>query len=878
MRKEVFIISLLCIARAWGENQSYVRERDGQFVIGNRYVERVISLSPGRDEKSKIVNKLTGESYRLQDNIFELHIVFSGLGPAPGKEQNGENGVVLTARDFQFLGSNVRELGSGGQELCLNFRFEWGLANLALKAIFGIDSARYSLRKWIELSDSLDGVQFLDRIYVESMMIPRHHFAGGSLGQPLLGDDIFLGVEYPTVESDAQSHLVRMGYVCGQVITHTPYRSHSSIIGCASSRSRMVDAFMEYVEGIKVNGTHPYLLYNSWYDLRNPAIAQDSLGIMNEARVLGTLDAFRSSLYDRYGVGLDAFVLDDGWDSYENVWGIDSARFPRGFSEIAKVAGHTHTALGLWASPFGGYSNRDRRVKWANDHGYETSGNFLCLAGVRYQGFFQQSMLDYEKKFGVGYFKWDGILLSCSEANHGHPQGIYSREAEVDAYIDIMKAVRRTEPNVFLNVTTGAWLSPWWLQYADCMWMQGEDYAYEEHAPSLNDRQKSITYKDVILWDDLRKLDLHFPMSNLMTHGVIKGRYNLLGGANESLSSFCDEAMMYFGRGVMMWELYVSPDVLSVGEWNALASSIRWAKANQDVLKKTKMVLGDPHSGEAYGFLHMTRPKGILLLRNPGPLERAIRMKLTSDLVDLDPSTRYYVKVIYPYNLILPAPVGLGGLLSFRLDGYEVLTAELIPAKDIDKSLPVGVKYSAESGDLIVLGRRGETKTIQSVEKRRLGQMRLGKPVQTLSFDSRSHQSTDGIEWTGLLDISVPEDYGTSKVAFLLESKRKLNDQEMPAFKVTVNGHPKDPAVEAGDGTWFWVTADLDNGSNKVECSIHFAEKGKEKVSFWLTGERELSSQRIGRRAMGKEQALPAKPYPASVERVFMPLSHWTIQ
>jgi len=570
--------------------------------------------------------------------------------------------------------------------------------------------------------------------------------------------------------------------------------------------------------------------------------------------------------------------LDDGWDSYENVWGIDSARFPNGFSAIAKDAARAHAVLGLWASPFGGYSNRDRRVKWANEHGYETSGNFLCLAGARYQDFFKQSMEGYEKKFGVGYFKWDGILLSCSEPNHGHPQGMYSREAEVDAYVDIMNAVRRTEPNVFLNVTTGAWLSPWWLQYADCMWMQGEDYAYEENAPSMNDRQKSITYKDVVLWDDLRKLDLHFPMSNLMTHGVIKGRYNLLGGANESLSSFCDEAMMYFGRGVMMWELYVSPDVLSAGEWNALASSILWAKSNQNVLKKTKMVLGDPHNGDAYGFLHMTRPKGILLLRNPGPLERTIRLKLTSDLVDLDATTQYYVKVIYPYNMILPTPVGLDGLLSLRLDGYEVLTAELIPAKEIDGSLPIGVRYTVENAHLFVLGRRGETKTIQSVDKSRLGQVRFGKPVKNLAFNSRSHQSADGTEWSGVLNISVPEDCGSSKVAFLLESKEKLQDQKIPAFKVIVNGHPKDPAVEAGDGTWFWVTADLDKGTNTVECSIRFAEKGRDNVSFWLTGERELSSERIGGIANPKEQVGPARPYPASVERVFMPLSHWTIQ
>ena len=43
-----------------------------------------------------------------------------------------------------------------------------------------------------------------------------------------------------------------------------------------------------------------------------------------------------------------------------------------------------------------------------------------------------------------------------------------------------------------------------------------------------------------------------------------------------------------------MWELYVSPDLLSDNEWNAIASLIKWAKANKTDIQKTKMILGDP--------------------------------------------------------------------------------------------------------------------------------------------------------------------------------------------------------------------------------------------------------------------------------------------
>ena len=886
MTGKALLILCLTAPRLCAQEAAYVVERPGGFAIGNRYVERVVSIPPGTGlnmpgvvsgtaeakpgfpgavSKSPvtgsraaaagpwIVNKLSGTSYPVRDNIFELRVVLSGLGPAPGMDQNGENGVVLTANDFRYEGFAARDTKGGGKELVLHYRYEWGPSSLSANVFYEIDSARYSLRKWIEISDSLNGGQFIDRILVESLRFTHPHFSGGKLGQPLFENDLFLGVEYPAVESEVQGDSVRIGYVCGRVITREPYRSHTSIIGCAASPLRTRDAFMEYVDGIKVGGTRPYLLYNSWYDLRNPAIAGDSLGVLNEGRVLATIGAFRTNLTDKFGVGLDAIVLDDGWDCYDDVWRIDSTRFPRGFAPVAKAATGTGSVLGLWASPFGGYSNRDRRVAWAKRNGYETTGDFLCLAGSRYREYFRSSMGGFEQSSGAGYFKWDGILLACNQPGHGHPPGLYSRGAQVDAYIDIMRSVRQKNPRVFLNITTGAWLSPWWLQYADCMWMQGEDYAYEESAPSLNDRQKSITYKDVVLWDDLRKLDLQFPVSSLMTHGIIKGRYNLLGGASESLSSFSDEVMMYFGRGVMMWELYVSPDLLSPGEWNAIASCARWAKANRDVLMHTSMVLGDPHKCEPYGYLHMTRKKGLVLLRNPGPTPRDIRLRMSGELVDIDPSTEYYVNVIYPYSMLLPSPLKLNGVLSLRLDGYQVLAAELIPASDVDGSLPRGVKYSIENGVLTTYKRSGHS-------------------------GITSHVNEEPSAHTYHLSIDVSGDCKDPKLAILLESASRLTREQSPKFTVKVNNVTSGPAIEEGDGSWFWVTTGLPNGKSRVDFSIRLSEKAKGTVGFWLMAERGLSPHTVGKLPAKGENPLPAKPYSPSVEYVFVPLSHYSIR
>lgn len=876
--KRLLLVVLIYAGCLWAQDHAIIERHGDQLTIGNSYIQRVINVSPRDVGTTEIINKLSGQVYKVKDDVFALQVVFSGLGPAPKEDQNGENDVILTARDFQFMGYGERDLKDGGKELTLNFKFTWEDTDFNLKVHYEVYPARFSMRKWIELSDSSYGIQFLDRIYVESMTFDNPHFEDGRFGQPVLNNDIFLGVEYPTVENVIDGKSLRIGDVVGCEIKKAPYLSHKSIIGSSPSGLKLEETFMDYVDGIKVNGTHPYLLYNSWYDLRNPAIVPESTGIMNEKSVLNTIDTFKERLYDKYHIALDAFVLDDAWDNYESLWGIDTSRFPHGFTPFVNALKEMHTSLGLWASPFCGYSNRDLRVNWAAQHGYEKTGDFLCFAGTKYKDAFKQVMDNYALEYSLGYFKWDGFLLSCNQPDHGHLPGIYSREANVSTYIGMMKSVREINPNIYLNITSGTWLSPWWLKHADCIWMQGEDYGYQESVPSLNDRAKAITYKDAVLWDDYRQLHLLFPMSSLMTHGIIKGRFNLLGGSNESLDSFSDEVMMYFGRGVMMWELYVSPELLSSGEWDAIASSVRWAKANQDVLEKTKMVLGNPLKGEVYGYIHLTKKKGILILRNPNVRKQKVSLRLTADLGDIAPATKYCVKVIYPYNLVLPKKVEMDGDLTLDLDGYEVLAAELIPVKDLDKDLPVGVKYSMEGGKLVVFGEHGTKKKIETLDGKNLGVIGFGKATQKVEYQSKPEIKIDGNEFSSRQSIGVPIDFNDTKLAFLLESDSKLSNERRPDFEVSVNGIPQNVTVEEGDGSWYWVMADMGNGRDTVDCSIHFKEKYKGKVSYWLMGKEDLVAHPIDGITVQNDETLPAKPFPASVQKEFIPISHYTIQ
>jgi hypothetical protein len=221
-------------------------------------------------------------------------------------------------------------------------------------------------------------------------------------------------------------------------------------------------------------------------------------------------------MIEKHHISLDAFVLDDGWDVYQSDWQLRKETFPNGLKPLADTLKKMGTSLGLWMGPTGGYSFRMKRVNWMKEHGYEVVGtgrdySMLCLGGKKYSELFRKRITGFVANDGVAYFKWDGIQFS-----------IYSRRAIMESVIEKCRAVRAVNPNVYLNITSGTWLSPWWVKYANQIWMQGEDYGYAD-VPSISQRDAAMTYKDMVLYDDFKNHDWWFPVANLMTHGSSRG-------------------------------------------------------------------------------------------------------------------------------------------------------------------------------------------------------------------------------------------------------------------------------------------------------------------------------------------------------------------
>jgi hypothetical protein len=861
------VVMILLVQAHAGAGEPYVIATGKTIRIGNDAVERVFRIDGSHARASVIVNRLSGARYNVQSDEFALSIVFGGLGPAVGKEQNGENPSVLTARDFQCVGTKQEGVAGGARTLMFLYSLDRYQARLRVTVFYQVVPGSPYMRKWIRVADSADAMHFLQKMDVERMDFQGIQPEGGAFGQPVFAGDIFIGVEYPGVENKVKGSHVSSGYVIGETLIQEGLQSETGVVGAASSREDVKRAFLRYVGTIKVAGTRPFLLYNTWYDVRHPGRVTSPAYEMTEANVLERIDAFRQYMQVPHGITLDAFVLDDGWDNVHSIWEIDSTTFPGGFARVAGALHAAGTKLGLWASPFCGYEMRDERVRWGASHGYEHTGDFLCLAGEKYGQEFQQRMVAYTREYGIGYFKWDGLLLACNETEHGHLPGVYSRPALIQRFTDVMAAVRDVNPKIFINITVGTWLSPWWLRYADCVWMQGEDYAYAEDVPSLNPRDKAITYRDAVLWDDLVRQNLVFPVSSMMTHGIIKGRLNLLGGNAESLESFTNEAVMYFGRGVMMWELYISPDALSTGEWHAIASCVKWARSQKDILSDTRMIGGNPLQRVTYGYVHSNGKRAIVLLRNPSVRPNKITISLGRDLGFRSATGKWRVMSTYPYHKVSGKSYRDRDVLEVPLGSYEVAMLDVIPSDEVPAGTPLDVRYVTSGDSIVVLGIPGSRRAFKFAGQKKEQRVRFVGVRNTSTAQTGGLQMLSDRLATIAASATVSAKGSPALFGLLFEPEERLSGKEAPQFLAEVDGTSQRPDIEQEGGKWFWTTVPLTNGKHNIKLHISGAKPLHGSAEIWLFSGESLAGVSTSKRMTGIESVELPLPYSPFTEK-----------
>lgn len=466
------------------------------------------------------------------------------------------------------------------------------------------DGARY-LRQ--ELTLSASGAPLRVRsVQLVQFNLPDVLMIGSTDGAPAVSGNIFVAIEHPFSRGVAVYDQVTISLPRKvDVLPGVPLVA-SMVIGSTQPGQLRRD-FLTYIERERAHPYRTFLHYNSWYDLGYfKPYTQDEC--------LSRIQTYGEELHVKRNVALASFLFDDGWDDPTHLWEFNSS-FPNGFAPLKEAAERYGARPGAWLSPWGGYGPPHvARIAAAKADGYELNGDHLALSGPKYYKLFHDVVMNFIENGGVNQFKVDGT---------GNDAAVVAGSAfgnDFEAAIALIGAMRVAEPDIYVNLTTGTYPSPFWLRYCDSIWRGGEDHNFEGVGTH---RQKWITYRDGDTYNGIVAQGPLYPLNSLMLHGVIYAQHakHLNDDPHNDLPS---ELQTYFGGGTQLQELYITPSLLSDASWDDLARTARWSAANAGTLVDTHWVGGNPNRLDIYGWASWSPRKGILTLRNPSNRSQSI--------------------------------------------------------------------------------------------------------------------------------------------------------------------------------------------------------------------------------------------------------------
>lgn len=612
----------------------------------------------------------TGDKLTSQVVSDEInHTQFPVIAPF---ELTFADGSKLTTADLRLLSAPKRvKLPVDPKAARLAER----LPGSAVQASFGDAAGRFRIDlQWVQRADSdylrevvtitaLKQDEHLSKVALLQAQAPDAEVVGTVQGSPVVAGHDYFGFEQPLSSSEVHGKQVRLWMDQALPLRKGQSLTYSAVVGATHGNQLRRD-FATYLERERAHPYRPFLHYNSWYDI-------GYFTPYTEAQALDRINAVGNELHVKRGVKLDSFLFDDGWDDHQHLWQFNE-HFPHGFTRVHDAAERIGAEPGVWLSPWGGYGPpRQERLAAAKAGGYEVDDQGLALSGPKYYALFHDATLGLLKDYGINQFKLDGT---------GSPDKVTPGsefDSDFAAAITLIGDLRAVKPDLFINLTTGTWPSPFWLRTADSIWRGGEDH---EFAGVGSNRQRWITYRDADTYGGIVRLGSLYPLNSLMLHGIVYAR-KARGLNVDPYGDFASEVRSYFASGTGLQELYVSPDLLSERNWDDLAASAKWARAHAETLRDSHWIGGDPARLQVYGWAAWSPGKAIVTLRNPSDrpqdyaLEIGAALELPAGVSRAWNAVRVYEKSAASRALVA------GRSVIVRLAPFQVLVWELSPAR-----------------------------------------------------------------------------------------------------------------------------------------------------------------------------------------------------
>lgn len=625
---------------------------------------------------AKITQK--SNSYQLANKVLKASFINTGgklyfngcpeLGLQPSTELFKVllgDGKTITASEMKLEDVKMVTLAENPSAATASLRY----AGKALEARFTYEelsivwravlrNGSHYLRTEMDIQAAKDlpmkGIVAMNYLVAKNSAYTAPEVVGNTRGAILASNHIFAGLETPMGLNSSKDE-GNATHIEGLWRRKTTLKAGktwniSSVVGLVAPK-QLRRSFLAYSERERAVAWRPYPVYISWYELnidRNNAQAPSYKGNMTVEQCADVVSHWKTHFYDKYQMAPKAFVWDDGWDQY-GTWTFNP-NFPNGFDEPANEAKKMGTGIGAWLGPVGGYgqSGEYRRAYWRSKGGMQ-------LSNEDYYNFFIRCCTNMIDRYDFRFFKFDGISAQASAI--GPDEGTRGEE-NAEAIISIERAVRQKRPDIFLNTTVGTWASPFWFHFTDAVWRQEGDYG--EAGDQGTDRERWITYRDRLVYQNFIQRSPVCPINTLMTHGFILSRWGAVS-KNMDYDGIVREMRCAFACGSGMVELYndyklmdeIKDNQGNAGAlWKDLAECIKWQQEQADVLPDAHWVGGNPWDGKkanVYGWAAWNGKKSVLTLRNPSTSAQTFTTTLREAL-DIPAYVRGKITLTHAFN------------------------------------------------------------------------------------------------------------------------------------------------------------------------------------------------------------------------------------
>lgn len=625
---------------------------------------------------AKITQK--ANSYQLANKVLKASFINTGgklyfngcseLGLQPSTELFKVllgDGKTITASEMKLEDVKMVNLAENPSAATASLRY----AGKALEARFTYEelsivwravlrNGSHYLRTEMDIQAAKDlpmkGIVAMNYLVAKNSAYTAPEVVGNTRGAILASNHIFAGLETPMGLNSSKDE-GNATHIEGLWRRNTTLKAGktwniSSVVGLVAPK-QLRRSFLAYSERERAVAWRPYPVYISWYELnidRNNAQAPSYKGNMTVEQCADVVSHWKTHFYDKYQMAPKAFVWDDGWDQY-GTWTFNP-NFPNGFDEPANEAKKMGTGIGAWLGPVGGYgqSGEYRRAYWRSKGGMQ-------LSNEDYYNFFIRCCTNMIDRYDFRFFKFDGISAQASAI--GPDEGTRGEE-NAEAIISIERAVRQKRPDIFLNTTVGTWASPFWFHFTDAVWRQEGDYG--EAGDQGTDRERWITYRDRLVYQNFIQRSPVCPINTLMTHGFILSRWGAVS-KNMDYDGIVREMRCAFACGSGMVELYndyklmdeIKDNQGNAGAlWKDLAECIKWQQEQADVLPDAHWVGGNPWDGKkanVYGWAAWNGKKSVLTLRNPSASAQTFTTTLREAL-DIPAYVRGKITLTHAFN------------------------------------------------------------------------------------------------------------------------------------------------------------------------------------------------------------------------------------